>query len=73
MINFSGRNVALWKIIIDLGFTCNKSESNRKVLIQKWDDVRAAMLAYLKNILLLLLLLLLLFPVASTSWSICHS
>jgi len=48
-INFSGGKWALWKIIRDLGFRWRKSENNRKILIEK-DDIRAARLAYLRNI-----------------------
>jgi hypothetical protein len=48
-INFSGRKWALWKIIRDLGFRWRKSKNNRKVFIEK-DDIRAASLAYLRNI-----------------------
>jgi hypothetical protein len=41
--NFSGGKWALWKIITDLVFRWSKSESNRKVLIEK-AYIRAARL-----------------------------
>jgi hypothetical protein len=48
-IKFSGGTWALWKIIIDLSFRWRKSESNRKVIIEK-DDIRAARWVYLRSI-----------------------
>jgi hypothetical protein len=50
MISASGGNVALGKAIRDLGFTWNKSESNRKFSSKRMDNIRAEKLAHLKNV-----------------------
>jgi hypothetical protein len=41
--------VALWRIIRDVGFMWRKSENSKEGLIEK-DGIRAAILAYLRNV-----------------------
>lgn len=48
-IKFNGGKWTLWKIITDLRCRWKKSESNRKVTVEK-NDIRAARLTYLRSI-----------------------